>query len=69
MRITFKSWWKEEHGQELTTDELMDLYHQQQQEVMEVISPLQEEKKAEDSLTPYAIMEKYKRQETVQILW
>ena len=28
----------EEHGQERTTDELMDLHHEQQQEVMEEIS-------------------------------
>jgi predicted Zn-ribbon and HTH transcriptional regulator len=28
----------EEHGQEFTTDELMDLHHEQQQKVMEEIS-------------------------------
>ncbi|VFV19843.1 Hypothetical predicted protein [Lynx pardinus] len=35
----------EEHGQELTTDELVDLHHEQQQEVIEEISSAEEEEK------------------------
>ena len=37
----------EEHEQELTTDELMDLHREQQQEIMEDISSEEEEKKTE----------------------
>ncbi|VFV30728.1 Hypothetical predicted protein [Lynx pardinus] len=35
----------EEHGQELTTDKLMDLHCEQQQVVMEEITCAEEEKK------------------------
>ena len=55
----------EEHGQELTTDELMDLHREQQQKVMEEISSA-EEKKAEESLTSDEIREMCKMWETVQ---
>uniref|UniRef100_A0A8D2J1Y1 DDE-1 domain-containing protein n=2 Tax=Varanus komodoensis TaxID=61221 RepID=A0A8D2J1Y1_VARKO len=59
----------EEHGQELTTDELMDLHREQQQEVMEESSSTEEEqqqKKAEESLTSSEISEMCKMWETVQ---
>ncbi|XP_010614848.1 tigger transposable element-derived protein 1-like [Fukomys damarensis] len=41
----------EEHGQELTTEELMDLHREQQQEAVEEISAEEEVKKAEKPLT------------------
>jgi TnpA family transposase len=47
----------EEHEQELTTDELMDLHREQQQEIMEDISSEEEEKKTEESLTSNKIRE------------
>ncbi|XP_018410276.1 PREDICTED: tigger transposable element-derived protein 1-like [Nanorana parkeri] len=48
----------EEHGQELTTDELMHLHCEQQQEVMEEISSAEEdENKAQESLTSNKIRE------------
>ena len=47
----------EEHGQELTTDKLMDLHREQQQEVMEEISSAEEEKKVEESLASSEIRE------------
>ncbi|XP_019512623.1 PREDICTED: tigger transposable element-derived protein 1-like [Hipposideros armiger] len=57
----------EEHGQEPTTDQLMDLPHEQQQEVMEISSAEEEEEeKVEESLTSYKIREVCKMWETVQ---
>lgn len=56
----------EEHEQELTTDELMDLHREQQQEIMEDISSEEEEKKTEESLTSNEIREMCKMWETVQ---
>ena len=51
---------------ELTTDELMDLHREQQQEIMEDISSEEEEKKTEESLTSNEIREMCKMWETVQ---
>jgi hypothetical protein len=56
----------EEHERELTTDELMDLHREQQQEIMEDISSEEEEKKTEESLTSNEIREMCKMWETVQ---
>ena len=56
----------EEHEQELTTDELMDLHREQQQEIMEDISSEEEEKKTEESLTSNEIREMCKMWKTVQ---
>ncbi|VFV42898.1 Hypothetical predicted protein, partial [Lynx pardinus] len=57
----------EKHGQELTTDELMNLHREQQQEVMEEISSAEEEeKKAEGSLTSNEIREMCKMWETAK---
>ena len=56
----------ETHGQELTTDELKDLHHEQQQEVMEGISLAEEENKAEGSPTSNEIRETCKMWETVK---
>ena len=56
----------EEHGQELTTNKLMDLHCEQQQEVTEEISSAEEEIKVEESLTSNEIREMCKMWETVQ---
>nr|XP_020452715.1 tigger transposable element-derived protein 1 [Monopterus albus] len=56
----------EEHGQELTTNELIDLHREQQQEVMEEISSEEEDKKPEESLTSNEIRDMCKMWETVQ---
>ena len=56
----------EEHEQELTTDELMDLHCKQQQEIMEHISSEVEEKKTEESLTSNEIREMCKMWETAK---
>nr|XP_033807654.1 tigger transposable element-derived protein 1-like [Geotrypetes seraphini] len=57
----------EERGQELTTDELMDLNLVQQQEFMkEISSEEEEEKKMEESLTSNEIREMLKMWERVQ---
>ena len=57
----------EEQGQELTTEQLMNLHHKQQQEVMEeILSAEKEEKKAEESLTSKGISKMCKMWETVQ---
>ncbi|KAJ7317101.1 hypothetical protein JRQ81_003263 [Phrynocephalus forsythii] len=58
----------EEHGQELTTDELIDLYHEQQQEVMVVISSgeEEEEEKEEEALSSNEIREMCNMWETLQ---
>lgn len=57
----------EEHSQELTINELMDLHREQQEEVMEEISSgEEEEEKSEESLTSNEIREKCKMWETVQ---
>ena len=41
----------EEHGQELTVDEPMDLHHEQQPQVMEEISSAEEEEKKARNLS------------------
>ena len=58
----------EEHGQELNTEQLMDLHCKQEQEAMEEISSTEEEeeKKAEESVTSIEIKEMHKMWETVQ---
>ncbi|KAM4048885.1 tigger transposable element-derived protein 1-like [Anomaloglossus baeobatrachus] len=57
----------EEHDQELTTNELMDLHLEQQKEVMMVISSgEEEEEKSEESLTSNEIWEMCEMWETVQ---
>ncbi|VFV43162.1 Hypothetical predicted protein [Lynx pardinus] len=57
----------EEHGQELTTDELTDLHRELQQEVTEEISSAEEEgKKAEESLTSSEIREMCEMWEAVR---
>lgn len=55
----------EEHSQELTTDELMDLHREQQQEVIEDISSEEAGKKTEESLTSNEIREMCKMWERV----
>ena len=55
----------EEHGQEPTTNELMNLHREQELEVMgEISSAGEEEKKAEESLASNEIKEMYKMRET-----
>ncbi|KAJ7303222.1 hypothetical protein JRQ81_012158 [Phrynocephalus forsythii] len=57
----------EEHGRDLTTDELMDLHREQQQEVAVESSPAQaEKKKAEEALASHEIREMCKMWERVQ---
>lgn len=56
----------DEHAQELTTDELMYLHREQQQEVMEEISSEEEDKMAEESITSNEIREMCNMWETVQ---
>ena len=57
----------EEHGQRLTTNELMDLHHEPQQEFMEeILSTEEEEKKVEEYLTSNEIRQMCKMWETVQ---
>lgn len=58
----------EEHGQELTTDELMDLHREQQQEIMKEMSSEEEEEenKTGKSLASNEIREMCKMWETVQ---
>ncbi|XP_013365403.1 PREDICTED: tigger transposable element-derived protein 1-like [Chinchilla lanigera] len=59
----------EEHGQELTTEELMDLHRKQQQEVMEETSSAEEEeeeRKVEESLPSNKIRKICKMWETVK---
>ncbi|KAJ7303174.1 hypothetical protein JRQ81_012107 [Phrynocephalus forsythii] len=57
----------EEHGQEVTADELMDLHRKEQQEVMgEISSVEEEEKKAKEPLNLKKIREMWEMWETVQ---
>ena len=59
----------EEHDQDLTTDKLMDLHHEQLQEVMQEILSAEEEeekKRREEPLTSNEIREMCKMWETVQ---
>ncbi|XP_040177160.1 tigger transposable element-derived protein 1-like isoform X2 [Rana temporaria] len=56
----------EEYGQELTTDELMDLHRDQRLEVKEEISSEEEDKRAQESLTSNEIREMCKMWEKVQ---
>ncbi|XP_071977828.1 methionine aminopeptidase 1D, mitochondrial isoform X1 [Engystomops pustulosus] len=58
----------EEHGQELTTEELMDLHCEQQKEVMEVILTGKEEERSEDSLTANEIQEEHGQELTTEEL-